>query len=402
MEKFSFAVESASCTEDSMSLTFIHDLIYYAAKIAWDWVNFNEMRSFVLVPSDKCGAAKSHDPRVVRSVTFNDKEKRVEMEAPKSTWKEVMNTFVLDFGEVGVGGEDLLERSVVPEKRDIIPDLDEKFRLDVGATLPRQIFQWQIHKGILDGNVTANCDNCGTEGALVFAGHVEASLGLDGLDVDRFEVSVKPDGVAAHIGLSLEFLGHLDFRGFGKPSQELNLLEIPISGWSIPGVFEFGPQIELNAGYEIGYISGSAEASTGITARIPDSAVAKLDLLNKDSVQVSGWAPQIETQPLEVEVMIDAEASIYTEIALSVSMVVLGVFTSPSFPVDTPMLTIATTDDNGFGVDLALKVPEVTVTASGGIGEFLLATVERCISETKLTWLKTRMVSAPTIRTHSE
>lgn len=328
MDKFSFAIKSAHCTEDDMSLTFVNPLIYYAAKVAWEWVNFNDLRSFILVASsDKCGHDKSHDPWVVKGVKFNDKEQRVEMHATKSSWKKVMNTFELDFGEVVLGKGDHWDRSMMPERRDIIPDLDKKFRLDIGATLPEQIFLWEINKGVLHGNVTANCKECGTQGALVFAGHVEASLHWTGVKVDKFEISVKPDGVALHMGLSLEFLGHFDFRKVGKPSKEVNLLEIPVSGWKIPGVFEFGPHIDLNAGYEIAYISGHAEASTGITAKIPDSAIAKLDLLSKDKVQISRWKPEIETQPLEVEVMLDAQASIYTEIALSVSLTVLGPYT---------------------------------------------------------------------------
>ncbi|KAL2783974.1 hypothetical protein BJX66DRAFT_344471 [Aspergillus keveii] len=340
MDRFAFALESASCNAEDMHIKFKHKLIYQAAKIAWQWVNYNDLRSFVLVPSWKgCGADKSHDPFVVSSVTFDDKTQRVNMVATQSTWKKVMNTFVLDFGEVVLGGDD-------NTKRDIIPDLDAKFRLDVGATLPQQIFKWQVNRGVLNASVTANCNECGTSGTLVFAGHVEASLGWDGVDIDKFEISVRPEGVQAHVGLSLDFIGHLDYTSFVRPSQEFEILEIPVSGWNIRGIFEFGPRILLNAGYSIDYIEGVASVGTGITARIPDTAIAKLDLLAEDSVEVSGWAPVIETDPLEAQAQINAQATLYTEIALSVSLTVL--------------------DDNGFGVDIALKVPEVTVTTSAG------------------------------------
>ncbi|KAL4898655.1 hypothetical protein BDV59DRAFT_206929 [Aspergillus ambiguus] len=340
MDKFSFALDSASCNEDDMSFKFKNKIIYAAAKIAWGWVNYNDLRSFVLVPSwNGCGEDKSHDPWVVSSVQFDDKTQKAVLEATKSTWKQVMNTFVLDFGEVTLGGGNT--------KRDIIPDLDEKFRLNVGATLPSKIFEWKVNRGPLNGSLTANCDECGTQGTLVFAGHVEASLGLGGVDIDKFEISITPQGVQAHVGLSLEFVGQLDWRGgLASPSEELTLLEIPVSGWNIPGIFEFGPRIQLNAGYVIDYIGGEASVSTGITASIPDTAIAKLDLLSEDSVQISGWTPEISTDPLEIVAQIDAEARLYTEIALSVSLTVL--------------------DDNGFGVDLAFKLPEVTVTTAGG------------------------------------
>ncbi|PGH08063.1 hypothetical protein GX51_01505 [Blastomyces parvus] len=340
LDKIDFLIHSASCTAEDMSLKFIHPFVYAAVKIYWDWVNFNDMNTFVLIPnSKKCGKDREQNPWITRRVIFDDKNQRVRFEATRSTWKKVMNTYTVDFGEVVLGSKGLV-------KRDIIPDLDEKFRLGIGVTLPTRIFNWEVNKGPLKGNLTANCNDCGTQGALIFAGHIEASLGWTGFDIDKFEISVKPQGVAVNVELELLFDAHLDFRRFVKPSQEINLVEIPISGWNIPGIFEFGPRIQLNAGYEISYISGTASATAGITARIPDSAIAKLDLLSEDSVEVSGWAPVVETQPLRVQAQVDAEASIYTEVALSVSITVL--------------------DDNGFGVDLALKVPQVTATLGAG------------------------------------
>ncbi|KAK2789135.1 hypothetical protein FQN53_002359 [Emmonsiellopsis sp. PD_33] len=340
LDKLDLFIESASCTADDMSVKLINSLVYYVAKGIWDWVNFNDMNAFVLVPSSKkCGENREQQPWMVRSITFEDETRTIHMEATKSTWKKVMQTVTLDFGEVVLGSKGLV-------KRDIIPDFSERFRLGVGATLPTRIFGWSVNKGPLKGNLTANCNECGTQGTLVFSGHVEASLGWTGLDIDRFEVSVQPEGVGVNVELELLFEAHLDYRKWVKPSQEITLLEIPISGWNIPGILEFGPRIQLNAGYEIGYISGTASATAGISATIPDTAIAKLDLLAEGSVEVSGWAPVIETQPLQVQAQVDAEASVYTEIALSVSLTVF--------------------DDNGFGVDLALKVPEVTATLTAG------------------------------------
>ncbi|KGQ02180.1 hypothetical protein PAAG_11136 [Paracoccidioides lutzii Pb01] len=341
MDKFSFALQSANCKPEQASLKFKNPLVYAAAKIVWNWVNFNDLRSFVLVPDWRgCGKDKSYDPLVVSRVTFDDKTLSVKLVAVKSTWKKVMNTWVLDFGEVILGGKG---------KRDIIPDLDKKFRLNVDATLPTKIFEWKRNKGVLNATLTANCNDCGVQGTLIFAGHVEASLGLGGVDIDKFEISVRPERLQAGVNLGLDFVGHVDWRGLtGKaPEAEITLLEIPVSGWNIPGIFEFGPRIQLNAGYGIDYIGGQASASAGIVARIPDSSIAKVDLLAEDKVQISGWTPTIETQPLEIQAQIDAQARLYTEITLSVSLTVL--------------------DDNGFGVDLAFKVPQVTVTLGAGL-----------------------------------
>ncbi|KAL4935925.1 hypothetical protein BDV06DRAFT_233838 [Aspergillus oleicola] len=226
---FSFALESASCVGPDFSIKFRNVLIYAAAVI---------------------------------------------FHASESTWKKVMS-FVLDFGEVVLGENGLT-------KRDIIPDIDEKFRLDLEATLPETIFKWQVRNPPLNGALTAYCDQCGTSGTLVFAGHVGASLGVGGVVADKLVVTVTPQGMK-----------------FVKPSQELEILEIPVSGCNISGIFELGPHIVLNAEYVIDYSGGSASVSSGITARIPDSF----------TLEISGWAPVIETDPLEIQIALSVSLS---------------------------------------------------------------------------------------------
>lgn len=86
----------------------------------------------------------------------------------------------------------------------------------------------------------------------------------------------------------------------------------------------FGPNIQINAGFQVDYIGGSASVTTGISAVIPDSSIAKVDLAAKKPVQISGWLPQIRTQPVEIQAQIDAEVHLYTEIAVAVTLEVLG------------------------------------------------------------------------------
>jgi hypothetical protein len=103
------------------------------------------------------------------------------------------------------------------------------------------------------------------------------------------------------------------------------LLTIPLpSGFSIPGLLTFGPNVDINAGLSLDSLEGEATISTGITATIPDSSVAKVDLLGKKAVDISGWVPQFTTDPIVVEAEIDAEVELYTELAVAVSLLVLG------------------------------------------------------------------------------
>jgi hypothetical protein len=318
LDKIDEYLESASCNAQDMSVVFINQAIYDAAKAHWDWVNFNDMNTIVLVPSSKkCGDDREQQPWVVRSITFDPATRRARMTATKSTWRNVMQTYVMDFGERTIPAEGLV-------KRDLIPDLHEVFEIGLSARLPTRLFHWSHSTPRVNTTLDLNCNDCGLQGSLIVEGHMEASIGWGVVEIDRFEVSLRPEGVQAGINLSLLFQGQADFGALTKPSQEVTLLEIPLSGWNIPGLFEFGPRVQLNAGYEIEKIQGSAELSAGVTATIPDTAIAKFDLLAEDSVEVSGWAPVITTQPLEIQAQINAEASVYTEIALSVSLTVLG------------------------------------------------------------------------------
>lgn len=177
-----------------------------------------------------------------------------------------------------------------------------------------------------------NCNGCGTTGTLVFAGHIEASL-FGGLE--KFELSATPNNIAANLDLEVLFEGEVDYVGLDPFAKEFTLLQLPLpSGWKIPGILTFGPNVQINAGFSVDYIGGSASVSTGVSARISDSAVAKVDLASKNPVQISGWIPQIQTQPLVIAAQIDAQVQLYTEIAVAVSLEVLGMRCSFLLPKD--------------------------------------------------------------------
>ncbi|KAJ0420335.1 hypothetical protein BJY00DRAFT_313272 [Aspergillus carlsbadensis] len=342
MDRFSFALDDeTSCNVDNFSLRFKHPLIYEAAKTAWNWVNYDDLRSFVIVPSWKgCGDHRSHEPWVVTKVEFDDDASKVVLDAALSTWKKVMNTFVLDFGEAALEG--------CSDKHDIIPEINNRLALDITSSFPKELFSWEPETRTPHARLKAICNGCGTEGAVVVSGHVEAGRSSTGIEVNKFELSVKPQGVKTHVGVSLAFDGEANFRGSTQqPSREINLVNIPLSGWRIPGVSQFGPSISINAGYTIDYISGSGVFTTGVTASIPDTAIANLDLKAANSGQTFGWKPDIQVNPLALNAQVDSQTRLYIEIVVTVSITVL--------------------DDNGFGVDLSLKIPQLTMTTSGGV-----------------------------------
>ncbi|GES64964.1 hypothetical protein ATEIFO6365_0009045900 [Aspergillus terreus] len=337
LDKVAFALESVTCG-DKMVLKFNNKLFYAAAKFAWNWVNYNDLRSFVVVANWKgCGDPKARNPWVVSNAAFADKTSTITLDSVQSTWQKVSNSYNMDFGDIvlGSGGK---------SKRWLDFDLSKAFTVDLSSSFPSEIANWSMTTPYVDAYLAIECEDCGTQGTLQFAGHIEGSV-FGG--IDKFEVSATPHGIAAHLGLSLTFHGEVDFDTLPAPGDEFTLLELPLpSGWRVPGVLQFGPNVKINAGYTIERIVGDARVSTGITASVPDDSVAKVDLASKNPVEISGWIPEIETDPLEVSVQIDATAHVYTEVAVAASIEVL--------------------DENGVNVEIGIKVPDVTVTASAG------------------------------------
>lgn len=330
MGKFAWGLKAARCTEDMM-LQFRHKISFKAAQREWEWVNFNSMRSFVMVADHiKCGRDWSPAPWVVSRATYHEHNLTVLLHAEKSTWKKVTSSYMLDFGEIrrdpGSG--------VLP-KRQLDFNFDGAFTLNLASSWPTTFIRetWGATK------FTVSCADCGVQGALEFAGHVEGSV-FGGLD--HLMISATPRGLGAALNLEATMEGFYNFAGKDWASQEFELFTIPLpSGWRIPGVLTFGPNAKLLAGYELVSIAGKATMTAGISASIPDDAVAKLDIIAKDPVEVSGWTPEFDFHPPELtEGSITAKGRVWGKLAVAVSLEVFGTLGSSHLhPIELPILT---------------------------------------------------------------
>jgi hypothetical protein len=315
MAKFAWELRAVRCTEDMM-LQFRHNISFQAARREWEWVNFNTMRSFVMVADHiKCGRDWSPEPWVVSRATYHPQNLTILLHAEKSTWKKVTHSYVLDFGEVirGAGSGGGLDR------RQFDFNLEGAFTLNLASTWPRTFINqtWQGTK------FTVVCADCGVQGALEFAGHVEGSV-FGGLD--HLMLSARPIGLGAALNLEATLQGFYDFSGKDWASQEFELFSIPLpSGWRIPGVLTFGPNAKLLAGYELTSIAGHATVTAGISATIPDSSIAKLDLISEEKVQVDGWLPTFDFQPPTLtEGGVTAKGKVWGKLAVAVSLEIFG------------------------------------------------------------------------------
>lgn len=331
MGKFAFQLKKARCTTDFM-VQFKYKISFDAAKKQWDWVNYNGMRSFVLIADHfLCGKDWSLEPWLVSRVTFNATDLTVKLDAEKRTWKQIAQSYSMDFGnnQFNRGGK---------HKRLVDFDFDKSFALDLSSEWPSAIFSQSF--GAAEFGIT--CQDCGTTGSLVFAGHIEGSL-FGG--IDKFMISATPNDISANLNLNISFAGQYRFGDEGK--KEFDIITIPLpAGWTIPGVLTFGPNAKVSGGFALESIAGQATIGSGITATIPDDSIAMVDLFAKKKLDVHGWIPEFETKPLEIQAEITASGEVYTKLEVAVTLEVL--------------------DEDGVNVDVNLKFPKLRITASGG------------------------------------
>ena len=337
MGKFAWELQAVRCKSDMM-LQFRHNASFQAAQREWEWVNFNTMRSFVMVADHiKCGKDWSADPWVVSRAVYHAHNLTILLHAEKSTWKKVTHSYMLDFGEIQRGGTGNPPGPGpwpphLKDKRQFDFNFDGAFTLNLASTWPRTFVNetWQGTK------FTVVCADCGVQGALEFAGHIEGSV-FGGLD--HLMISARPLQLGAALNLEASLSGFYNFAGKDWASNEFELFNIPLpSGWRIPGVLTFGPNAKLLAGYELTSIAGQATITAGISADIPDSSIAKLDLISAEKVEIQGWLPTFNFQPPTLtKGGITAKGKIWGKLAVAVSLEIF--------------------DEDGITADVYVKIP---------------------------------------------
>lgn len=374
MDRFKDHLTAVDCS-DEMFLTFTSNATYQDAIDDWEWVNFNEKRTFILIADYKgCGEEFSRDPWVVQKVRYDDPKLTVHLSAVRKDWKELGTGFELDFGKFAPEEtapeeapkkdgkdrrfldfitdpiEEVIEKvpdvvqevtekvpEVIQDVKDAIPDISstKSFTVPLSKQFPAQILK-PITKG--SASVGIDCTDCNFSGSLEFEGHIKYAI-------DKFsELSIKaiPKGIAANLGLTLSATGSVARKTGAIFEHPFEIVKFGVPGLTIPKVLTIGPNVAFNGGFAIPEISGSAVISTGVTMSIPDDSHAAADFVSQKKISSNGWVPDVKTKPLEMNGAITASVEIWTEIAVALTLEVFG---------------------SGFNLDLALEVPKVIITA---------------------------------------
>jgi hypothetical protein len=318
MERFAHELKYVEC-DANMSLTFKSNRTFGLVQKNWNWVNFNGLRTFIMIADySGCGKNQSRDPWVISNVQFDSSSLTVHMDAVLKTWKDVAHSYTLDFGDFTPSAE-------TNEKRFLDVSFDKSFTVDLTSKLPTDIFTITNDDGLRNVTLAIDCNDCGTTGNIVFSGHIEASL-FGG--ITTLQLSATPHNIAANLNLTFDLSGmlNLDISDPLEINKKLLTIPFPGGGFSIPDLITFGPNAQVSAGMALDSLEGQASIGFGVHAAIPNTAVAVIDLHSKQKVNIGGWEPVITTEPLHIEAEIDAEIELYTEIAVAVSLLFLVSF----------------------------------------------------------------------------
>ncbi|KIW32559.1 uncharacterized protein PV07_04090 [Cladophialophora immunda] len=348
MEKFSSALVMADCSEH-FSLRFSTQQTFKAAKASFDWVNGGTNRTFILVgDSAVCQTSNRRIPWAINHATFNSTQRIVHFTAAKKLWVEAASAFTIDFGVASPG----------LQRRRVGFDKAGEALFDLSSSWPTTVL-WFLNPNPLI-SINVDCENCGTKGTLAAHGHVKWSI-LDGFEI--FELRAEPRGVEADVHLKLDMSGKADSAVSDLPGKKIKLAEIPLPGeFEIPDILKLGPSMEVGFGFELDSIEGEATITTGATASIPDTALAKVDFAVDspeeflDKSEFYGWFPEFEVEPLGIGAQLGMGLKVFFEFNVS-----LGVSLFPEF--ELPWVKVP---EEGFEMMLVFKHPIFSFEGKAG------------------------------------
>jgi hypothetical protein len=301
MEKFDGMLTKVQCTNTSIEMTFQDDATFAYAQGVWDWVNGADNHSFVMVagPGD-CGNNTNRIPYVVHHLDYDEVENTASLTAERKKWEQIAHTFEFVAGSVARPVGEVVKRDTTKTASiDFNHDLEGSFAISSG-----------------DFSARMTCTNCTTFGQFDMEFKVKQTLFVP----TGASMKLSPKGVGAVADVSFSGSGTL-VDGLTK---SFDIISIPVSGLSIPGLLEIGPFLTVKIGAEILPISLTGTISTGATAKLSDDAVLEIDLLSPENNEFSGWEPEVETKDVTLSASVTGGVGAFLSPAVELKAEALG------------------------------------------------------------------------------
>lgn len=189
------------------------------------------------------------------------------------------------------------------------------------------------------GSAAVYCVDCGAEGKMVLAGKVTFSL-IKGLEAGY----ISADG-NLHAGLQLGIVAsYKEHWGFEK-----EIVTVPLSPYTIPGIISLGPSLSLAAGAQLNILA-EGQLLAGIKADVPNFS-ARFDLKDDDKSVMPNFGPQ--AQPVfdgKGKIVLSADAFLALKLAVGIN-ILSGLIDKSVGIVEKPKLSLQAGVDASFALD---------------------------------------------------
>lgn len=129
------------------------------------------------------------------------------LDARKAVWKDVANTFDVDFGKLQLPAASLRRRgffdSILPQI-----DFDESVSIDLTQSVEDPVI-FTTSTAISGFDLTVSCLDCGTKGTLDISGHIA----VEGFDVKELSIEASPENFEARVEIGVKVSGKVDGPG---------------------------------------------------------------------------------------------------------------------------------------------------------------------------------------------
>ncbi|KAL9577879.1 MAG: hypothetical protein Q9212_006082 [Teloschistes hypoglaucus] len=354
MERFEPLTSAVDCNGDdgNMSLTFKSKDAFQHAVDTWNFINQAPEKKFLLIANhDGCGPNDERQPYLITKVEEDEATLTTHLTAEKAPWSEIAGSYDLDFGKA-------IPTNKPVQRRGLFNILAGNKDTSKSVSFPLNVGTPGVTTAIVSTSVfSLNCLDCYVTGSFQVTGH----LSIKNYHLQDFTLSGAPQDFAAKLELGTTIAAPYspDSLSYNKT---LFSAPIPDAGISVPGIFSLGAIVSYDIGVSTTF-RGSASMNFGLTASLPNTALAIADIQNPTQSSATGFDGGSFDRSFNLT-------------ALSASVTVAA-FSQPklSFGVDI-------TGVGHLDVALALKLPLVEATVAAAYNESGLCSTNPGASKT--------------------
>ncbi|PKS07918.1 hypothetical protein jhhlp_006527 [Lomentospora prolificans] len=209
----------------------------------------------------------------------------------------------------------------------INPDATADFSIPFNSDFKSKALTFSLN-GV---DVSATCKECFTKGSF----DIRGSFQVNQFKTEEAWIEISTKGITAKAALGLTLKGEIT----GKlVEQSVPIFQASLAGISIPGVLTIGPTIGVELGAQVSEVKGSVGVTLGGTASIP-SSVTRLDFLSEDKTTGTGWEPEFDAEPIEVDASVEAKATAFLRASVNLEISAVETGFSAELSANVPALT---------------------------------------------------------------